>query len=182
MACTRKSSSCFVFPWTEIRSDVQGTVALPVSLDCHGASVVTDRRRVDLQQVLAISTSSVYYTGYIIGLYSRAVTRSRRNSCGRRQWCQIPQTLSVIFLLWVYLIRCRYCRRVFIYATWLISWMFRNISAGYALLLMLPFFVFLLCAYTRLVRGLFLTLHRPSATPSLAKLCHQTHSHLSNYL
>ena len=44
------------------------------------------------------------------------------------------------------------------------------------------FFVFYLCAYTCLVRDLFLMLHHLSGTVSSAKLDYQTHSHLSNYL
>ena len=52
--------------------------------------------------------------------------------------------------------------------------------ASYTLPLILPFFVFPLCACTHLVRYLFLMLHCLSGTVSLAKLDHQTHSHLSN--
>ena len=56
---------------------------------------------------------------------------------------------------------------------------FTNQPASYTFLLILPFFVFPLCTRTRLVRDLFLMLHRLSGTVSLAKLGHQTHSHLS---
>ena len=49
-------------------------------------------------------------------------------------------------------------------------------------LLMLPLFVFPLCACTHLVRDLFLLLHHLSGTVSLSKLDHLTHSHLSNHL
>ena len=58
---------------------------------------------------------------------------------------------------------------------------FTNQHASYAFLLIRPFSVFPLCAHTHLVRDLFsLMLHRLSGIVSLAKLDHQTHSHLSN--
>ena len=66
-------------------------------------------------------------------------------------------------------------------STWLNSSKFTNWSTSYALLLILPFFVFILCTCTCLVRYLFLMLHCLSGTVSLAKLDHQTHSHLSNH-
>ena len=50
------------------------------------------------------------------------------------------------------------------------------------LLLILSFFVFPLCARTRLVRGLCLVLHPLSGTVSLAKLDRPTHLHLLNHL
>ena len=66
--------------------------------------------------------------------------------------------------------------------TWLNCWQFTHQPASYALLLILPFSVFPLCARTRLVRDLCLMVHRLSGTVSLAKLDHQAHSHLLNHL
>ena len=65
-------------------------------------------------------------------------------------------------------------------STWPNSLKFTNQPGSYALLLMLPFFVFALCACTHLIRDLFLMLHHLSGTFSLAKLDHQTNWHLSN--
>ena len=61
-------------------------------------------------------------------------------------------------------------------STWLNSWQFTNQPTSYALLLILPWSVFPLCAHTRLVRDLFFLLHRLFRTVSLSKLDHQTHS------
>ena len=74
-----------------------------------------------------------------------------------------------------------------IYRSWLLdSWVnsfkFTKQPASYTLLLILPFFVFPLCARTCLVRDLFLMLHHLSGIVSLGKLGHQTHSHLSDHI
>ena len=66
-------------------------------------------------------------------------------------------------------------------ATWLNSWKFTNQPNSYALLLILPFYVFPLCTCTRLVKDLFLFLNHLSVTVSLAKLGHLAHSHLSSF-
>ena len=63
-------------------------------------------------------------------------------------------------------------------STWWNSWQFANQPTT----LMVPVFVFPLCARTRWVRDLFLMLHRLSGRVSRAKLDHQTHSHLLNHL
>ena len=67
-------------------------------------------------------------------------------------------------------------------STWLNSWRFTDQPARYALLMILPFFVFTLGARTRLVRDLFLVLHLLSGTVSLSKLDRQRHSQLSSRL
>ena len=48
-------------------------------------------------------------------------------------------------------------------------------ESHFALLLILSFFVFPLCAHTHLVRNRILVQHRLSGTVSLAKLGHQAH-------
>ena len=58
---------------------------------------------------------------------------------------------------------------------------FADQPTSYAVLLMLPLFVFCLCTCTHLVRDLFLVVHHLSEV-SIAKLDHQTHSHFSNHL
>ena len=60
-------------------------------------------------------------------------------------------------------------------ATCLNSLMVTHQPVSYALFLILPFFVFPLCARTRSVRELFHNLHRLSGTVSFSKLGHQTH-------
>ena len=67
-------------------------------------------------------------------------------------------------------------------STWLNSWQLTNQPTSYDLLLILIFSVVPLCAHSHLVRDLFLVLHHLSGTLSLAKLYHQTHSHLSHPL
>ena len=59
--------------------------------------------------------------------------------------------------------------------TCLNSLMVTHQPVSYALFLILPFFVFPLCARTRSVRELFHNLHRLSGTVSFSKLGHQTH-------
>ena len=63
---------------------------------------------------------------------------------------------------------------------WLNSLKFTNQPASYSLLLILPFFVFPLCAHTCLVGDCFVLLHHLSGAVSLVKLGHQMHSHLWN--
>ena len=65
--------------------------------------------------------------------------------------------------------------------TWVNYFKFTNQPASYILLLILPFFVFPLCACAHLVRYLFHMLHRLSGTVSHGKLGHQTHWHLSDH-
>ena len=61
-------------------------------------------------------------------------------------------------------------------STWLNSGRFANQSASYAFLLLLPFLVVPPAyAHTRLVRDLFLMLHRLPETVFLSKLDRQTH-------
>ena len=67
-------------------------------------------------------------------------------------------------------------------STWQNPRRFTNPPTSYVLLMILPFFVFPLCACTCLVRNLFLMLHCLSGTASLFKLDRQTHSHLSDHL
>ena len=67
-------------------------------------------------------------------------------------------------------------------STWQNPRRFTNPPTSYVLLMILPFFVFPLCACTCLVRNLFLMLHCLSGTASLLKLDRQTHSHLSDHL
>ena len=66
-------------------------------------------------------------------------------------------------------------------STWL-NWQVTNQPVGYALFPILLFSVFPLCARTRLVRDLFLMLHRMSGTVSHSKIDYETHSHLLNHL
>ena len=65
-------------------------------------------------------------------------------------------------------------------ATWLNSLKLTNQPAIYALLRILPFFVFRLCTCTCML-GLFLTLHCTSGTASFEKCGHQAHSPLSDH-
>ena len=66
-------------------------------------------------------------------------------------------------------------------AIWLNSWESISQPANFAHLLILPFYVFPLYAYTRLVKGHFLILCRQSGTLSLTKSGHPTPSHPSDH-
>ena len=60
-------------------------------------------------------------------------------------------------------------------SAWLISWRFRNQPASHALLLILPFSVFPLCACTHLVRDLFLMFHCLEQSPLQSQIVKHTH-------
>ena len=61
------------------------------------------------------------------------------------------------------------------------TWRSTNQPASFAVLLILPFFVFPLWAHTCLVRDLFLMLHCLSGTCTLSNLDHQIHLHLLSF-